>query len=445
MHAATSSARALPACTFALQADTGAWDFEQRTFTPSNCEERLITPAAGRQCLRNRTLTFAGDSIVRDFAVALASYLRGVSNASAVEDGILGNGQTLKAQVMWEGRFPERRGLWAALRPRLKDVERSGAPGLHPGGPRDPSIPYSYTDRASNYTIRLADGLQAAKSWPSLQKLVMRGEGTDLVVMSLGLHDSALARDNSSRWVDTPPCWTHGQPFQRYLDLWCELRDLASADADGGTHRPPVVWMTINEQCARLKANPSYHYQVPLVHAANRHSRAATAELGLPLLDWSRMAPTDTTAACATTGDGVHVKQWVDLIRVRLFLSYLCTGEGGRFEPPVSTRDVARRLDRTKARCVVARSQGGSSLATPSDASELAAPVVPTISAEKMPASHRPIPRGARTPLGAREQRQIDNGHEQLVATVHALRQTGKRVPIWLNLSVHRPCVLEEP
>ena len=150
MHAATSSARALPACTFALQADTGAWDFEQRTFTPSNCEERLITPAAGRQCLRNRTLTFAGD----------------------------------------------------------------------------------------------------------------------------------------------------------------------------------------------------------------RHSRAATAELGLPLLDWSRMAPTDTTAACTTTGDGVHAKQWVDLIRVRLFLSYLCTGEGGRFEPPVSTRDVARRLDRTKARCVVARSVG---------------------------------------------------------------------------------------
>ena len=100
-----------------------------------------------------------------------------------------------------------------------------------------------------------------------------------------------------------------------------------------------------------------------LAHAANSASRDAAARAGVPLLDLAHtirsqpscltcMSSDNETAACTTTGDGVHVWEWVGLIYAKLLLSYLCVpdGNGGhRFEPP--TVDLKRRFDSWHARC----------------------------------------------------------------------------------------------
>jgi hypothetical protein len=105
----------------------------------------------------------------------------------------------------------------------------------------------------------------------------------------------------------------------------------------------------------RARARPSCaRPQVPLVTAANRASRAAARSVGVPLLDLAQLTSTDakTAAACATSVDGVHVAQWVDMLRAQLLLSYLCDAHG-RFRGDDIARGVARGLHPRLARCAL--------------------------------------------------------------------------------------------
>jgi hypothetical protein len=119
-----------------------------------------------------------------------------------------------------------------------------------------------------------------------------------MVLLGFGLHDSAGARDNASRW-ELPACWTHGDVFQPFLDHWCDVQhqlmgsvhhaDASERSSHAGAHRdhpvrahaharaslsshppatslalprpPALVWMTMNEQCAAKKTT-TFRYQV---------------------------------------------------------------------------------------------------------------------------------------------------------------------------------------
>ena len=241
----------------------------------------------------------------------------------------------------------------------------------------------------------------------------------DVIFLGLGAHDTAFRRDDAWRWLSAPSCWTHGRVFQPYLDHHCpNVADSRRAAAPRAA-RPPVVWLTSNEQCAHKKANPAYRYQPELVTAANRAARAAAQAFGLPLFDVAGVlrigtpasAPSNATAAAAATadevcpasGDGVHVKQWVDLHRARLLLSYLCGADGETFTPP---RPDPARFDPIAARC-------------------------PGLGAD-----------GARPPLREAVRLEMEETQKGVNRTIADLRSRKKRVTLWMQIASTKSCLL---
>jgi hypothetical protein len=158
-------------------------------------------------------------------------------------------------------------------------------------------------------------------------------------------------------------------------------------------------------------------------------SRAAAASIHFPLLDWSRMTGRRPNVTCATTGDGVHVQQWVDLLRARLLLSYLCDADDDfRFRPLVSEADVARSFDPVRARCVI----------DPAAASAAAADGGAVADGRETATAAR----RARYPLSDADAAQLRNGTATLRSFIHLARLHGKpRVTIWQVWAANRTCI----
>lgn len=219
-----------------------------------------------------------------------------------------------------------------------------------------------------------------AGTWPQLHALLSRttpdgrpadltgtaeAERADVYFLGLGLHDTNIHRYEAyrtvgiDRWPPMPACWTHGRVLQPFLDHWCAALGRASRsppphatphDAHH-TSEPPAlaVWITMNEQCEARKTR--YKWQAMVATAANRASRAAASSIGLPLIDLAQLTPSKREACTTTaTTDGVHVAQWVDLLRAQLLLSYLCDAHG-HFRGPGIARGVAAAFDKKRARC----------------------------------------------------------------------------------------------
>ena len=314
-------------CTFAQQLADGSWDWQSRMFRPqSGCSLELLDLDLMRRCVADRTLTFLGDSAMRDLAMSMASLLAGVRIIDA-EDRSLG--QPNWRPDVWESVHPARKGIMHAL---LNESARSKKTDGSRG---------SYTDPTHRWTIRAYHDLPRAVHWPAIERIVrapLTEEGVSFV--QLGIHDtnpriSELGNASLGWRLDPLNSFTHGPVFQPFLDHWCEIeqhqqRQLGPASTalppyeqrtkvtkhrtgsrrDASIRRmlpatppSPLVWMTANEQC-RAKKPRKWRYQAALVHAANRAAAAAAAAVGVPVVDWWGLY-TNETERCRTTTDGV--------------------------------------------------------------------------------------------------------------------------------------------
>lgn len=484
-------ASALPYCSFANQPIDGTWDVAARAFTPIGCREWPISPEAGQVCLRNRTISMLGDSTLRDLATALASYLGGLSDVSAGRGQSLGNGLVHAATQEfwrdWEARHPGRRGIFCALRPKSQGCVKP-TPGRWP----------RYTHPRFQYTLQVNDDLVSSRDWPQVAKALEEAGhprhiplrpngGVDLTILALGVHEAYRARDNASRWESQPVCFQHGSLFQPFLDRWCNLtQDLLRQQQPPPQHpepvwpRPPAVWSTMNAHCPAKKVNPAFRYQAPIVRAGNRAAQAAAMEMGAPVLNWNGFfARSDDT--CALSSDGVHVKEWVDLIRARFLLSYLCQGpgQGASSIPGVTGAHHRQSGDKKEApasglrgplaalQTALASGLRGPSAAlqtAPKTLAERAYGGMPTL--EPLAFARRfdrrrarcpvatddvvtagagaPPPASRRPPLSVEELTQLANGTHRLREYIErAERVLHVRVQMWMHLAANRSCIEE--
>jgi len=372
----------LPHCSFAQQL-TGpvTWDMQHRSIELRNSRCSLNLPLdldRTRRCLAHRTITFLGDSEVRDLAMAMASLLSGVTVAEAEERSL---GQPNWRPDIWEGVHPARHGIMRALLNESATRKKTdGSRG-------------SWTDPEHGWTIRAYHDLPRSVHWHAIARILheplsMRhktgtarqspsqsADGVSFV--QLGIHDtnSKISELGSAalRWRDEPlERWTHGPVFQPFLDHWCDLHQRASnlhhpaATSTRARHAPgtsasdpallkstkwttkwtplspppeaaaslmtaPLIWMTANEQC-KAKKPRKWRYQVELIRAANLASASAGSDVGVPVLDWWPLYANETHR-CQLTTDGVHSRQWVDHLKASILLSYLCDADG-RFRAP---------------------------------------------------------------------------------------------------------------
>jgi hypothetical protein len=197
--------------------------------------------------------------------------------------------------------------------------------------------------------------------------------------------------------------------------------------------------MTMNAHCPLKKVNPAFRYQGRLAYAGNRAAEAAAEEIGAPLLNWNGffLRLSDT---CALSFDGVHVREWVDLIRARFLLSYLCQGPPApgaaaseRSYGGVPSQDplaLARRFDRVAARCPFGQPQPA--LVANSDVGPTDGAMAPVPGARQRP------------PLNDEEIRNLANSTEMLRRHItQSERLLRVRVPVWVYLAVNRSCIEE--
>ena len=126
-------AESTPDCSWTNQPRSGEWNTAAHSFSPRSCRFRPIAPAAVAECLRGRTLSFLGDSNIRDLGVAIASVLVGVAPSKA-EEAIIG--ATRFNPRAWEARHPARAGVMTARAGRRRAVFHPTRPGLDQGSAR---------------------------------------------------------------------------------------------------------------------------------------------------------------------------------------------------------------------------------------------------------------------------------------------------------------------
>jgi len=334
------------ACTFANQVSGGEWAPDQ-AFVPHTCRLRRPLEAKPlRRCLANRTISFVGDSVMRELGLAMASLLESFGT------------QAQRGATEWEQRWrvdattgrPTNTAIGASLNRTLRRTLCASSPVRNTAGSRG-----TWRHPFFGVTLRIFNDASRAVHWGGehgIRRIVsdararaIRGEpgagSSEVMFVSLGVHDTNTAiservgAQQAMRWRSDPLSWTHGPVFRPFLDHWCEAakavnhtytpqRTLPSAagaaraDVGGGgsgaagpsrdpsastssdaqpsrhAHRlhepaaPALVWMTTNEQCVPLKP-AKWRYQGKIMAAANAASVAAAAHYSVPLVDFNGM------------------------------------------------------------------------------------------------------------------------------------------------------------
>ena len=199
----------LPQCTFESQVDHGLWNFSSRTFRPQSCLLRPLTRAAVRSCLRNRTLTFIGDSVLRELSLAVANLLSGL-------DGSTGE----PADAAWlSADKGEPAFVFPVVGGSLRRMLFGPSPVRNTAGSRGEWHLPSY-----GITVRNFNDAARAIHWPSILTLAhdatRAGHERELLLVGLGIHDTNgaisefVGSQASLRWKSDPLLWTHGPVFQ---------------------------------------------------------------------------------------------------------------------------------------------------------------------------------------------------------------------------------------
>jgi hypothetical protein len=182
-------------CTFSPQAGEGvtdgACDWARGTFAPRGCMLPEVSAAGVRRCLRGRTLTFLGDSTVRDFARSLANLLDQMPATDAAHDSSVdasNSSQELGAPWILSAAkgLPAWRPFHPALNQRIQGpgVQRPGAPPGSRGlwNSASHGTHHSGVVGALNVTIRSVADVQKADNWRDIvaEILVQNGRGAGL-------------------------------------------------------------------------------------------------------------------------------------------------------------------------------------------------------------------------------------------------------------------------
>jgi len=281
--------------------DTYCGDWKERVYIPNNCRYRSFTAEQARKCVGNRTIAFAGDSIIRDIGIGLAMFLSG----EKVEEGLdykfdkkaeihthWTNATKIGSFKSWKFNKDNYNGL---LFPKVENQSMHFEWQIQ--------IWELHCNRYIHDNLEKVFANKMIKENPLLHKI-------DFAFWSHGLHDYG--------WWDTPP---YGKRFYEQMVMqWIRMRDRVPT---------PVVWVSINPHCVAKNPLPmgrnkpgAFALQAHMVEEANRLTSDNLRRLGLPYWDAGR--PLRSPDLCKVTGDGVHVKMWVDLVRAQMLLNHLC-------------------------------------------------------------------------------------------------------------------------
>merc|ERR1719223_495630 len=77
----------------------------------------------------------------------------------------------------------------------------------------------------------------------------------------------------------------------------------------------------MNNNCEK-KLEKSVHHQSEMMSEGNHYVHRQTRASGLPYFDAASVLR--TPSLCDVSGDGLHLKMWVDMVRAKILFNHLC-------------------------------------------------------------------------------------------------------------------------
>jgi hypothetical protein len=127
---------------------------------------------------------------------------------------------------------------------------------------------------------------------------------------------------NDYGWFDRAP---YGEKFfEQMTGQWLHIREKMPV---------PSVWTSMNNNCKEIYT-PDALYMGPwideekklrgfhMVEESNWYVHKKLHEQGIPYFDAA--APLRSPQRCEVSSNGLHVKQWVEIVRAKILLNHLC-------------------------------------------------------------------------------------------------------------------------
>ncbi len=276
--------------------DTYCGEWKDRTWNPVGCHYRDVSVDNARKCMTNRTIACIGDSQIRDLCANLAQFLSGITVEQAENHQYRPEVQMFTVA----DKFPllESRPGEVALDPRNHIV-----------------FPSQKIRDETNYTWQVQ--IYFYVETPVIRDHVMdvlsnrlvssRGPGVpevkqiDFALWNVGAHEPKL-------FSEAP---AGPKVYEHFVKQWLRYRNQTNI---------PTVWMSMNQRC-EVKHHQQYKYQAELINDSNYYLHERLKREGLPY--WDAASVQRTPDFCSHT-DGVHVLQWVDVVRAQILLNHLC-------------------------------------------------------------------------------------------------------------------------
>lgn len=305
-----SSPPVLPKC-FLNNTYCGDWSIQNRTFHPakalntnhSECSFRLFTSQEARQCLRNRTLVFVGDSQNRDLSIAIGLFLQDRTVEESYDHKYESPYKAFigKFQDELDGLFEPINDLekWGPLGSRVSMV----FPATYQTSKHRwnfllkqniTSKYYKYRNETSSYDFQVLFIPSLKTEEISVVEDIISGvfledtlsksigvRGIDLLIWSYGLHDKIL-------WHYEPYDESYFQSIlSNFVNLYLKSKY-------------PIVWSSMNSQCSpRLRA---FGNQSTMINTVNQRIGAKMKINELPYYDADYVLRTPTI--CNISHDG---------------------------------------------------------------------------------------------------------------------------------------------
>jgi hypothetical protein len=276
--------------------DCGSWN--GRWWNPHNCHYRDVSSQNAQKCLGNRTIACIGDSMIRDICQGIVHLLLGkydtletLRSGKFDYDDMNEDGTIIKDFPFWKHNVPPHN-FNGYIYPKLFNESYA-----------------SHKWQLQMWSLYRREFLYDGQHVQIMQnKMVGKMEGLrpiDFLLMNYGLHDYG--------WFDSPP---RGQKYVEALVSQDFVKHIPEA-------KMPMVWVTMNKNCeSKLRKEDRDRDQHGMVDDANKYANEYFLRHKLPY--WDANAVLRTEKMCEHSDDGVHVNQYVDIMRAKMLFNHLC-------------------------------------------------------------------------------------------------------------------------
>lgn len=299
--------------------DCGLWDLENHTWHPHGCSYRQINVEQARKCVGERVLGFVGDSQVRDLGVAMGLFLSNTTLPIEYKNVKYDHHGDISKLTPFGYNIPEV-DFW---KPNVKN----GNNGVFfPSNP-----PHDWKWQVQVYELYNAD-LNHAHIHDVLWNLMpIKGTSMKMPLRNIsiafwnyGLHEHSTHHAYKRyRKPDFLP-YNSSRYINEVIGFYIKVRS---------EHPPvPTIWVSMNNNWMDFNSYSTKYDpedQGRFVEESNRKAHKLFAAHGLPYWDAAEVLRTGEIASQREhlMADTVHLKMWVDTVRVKMLLSRLCNSD----------------------------------------------------------------------------------------------------------------------